>query len=158
VNAKDIAQDLLAAYGQLTGLPHLRFNSDGCARLLFDGSVSVDLEVDDAAACIQAYGVLGPVPAGNREALYRRLLEGNLFGTQTGGAALSIDPVQEEVLLCRRLELAATDAAAMAESLQSFAGVVAQWRDRLGSGELVCGTLDSTDTQALTSQLHHLRG
>jgi hypothetical protein len=137
MNTSIQAQELLSAYGQLAGMPGLKFEPHGCARLLFDKSIAIDLEIDEEAGCIQVYGVLGVVPSTGREALYRRLLEGNLFGTQTGGAALAIDPVQDEVLLCRRVDLATTNAVALTECLETFAGLIEQWQRRLASGELV---------------------
>lgn len=145
MDTQQLAQDLLAAYGQIAGLPGLRFESHGCARLLFEKSIAVDLEIDRGAGCLQIYGVLGPVPAGDRESLYRRLLEANLFGTETHGATLSIDGVQDEMLLSRRVDVANTNAATFAELLESFAGVVQQWQQKVGSGELVAASAAMPD-------------
>jgi hypothetical protein len=133
------AHELLGDYAQLTGLTELRFDSNGCARLVFANSVAVDLEVDDAANCIQVYSVLGPVPPGENEALYRRLLEANLFGRETQGSALSIDPVQNELLLCERVEVADASPAQMVEQLESFAGVALHWREAVKSRDLLAG-------------------
>lgn len=140
---QDSARNLLAAYSQHAGVPGLKFSPDGCARLLFEDSVAVDLEVDPSGDRIQIYSVLGPVPAGSREQLYRRLLEGNLFGSQTAGAALSIDPVQDEVLLCKPYGLDADDAADLARVLEEFAGAASHWRKLLGGGDLTAGTGDT---------------
>ncbi|MGE0331174.1 MAG: type III secretion system chaperone [Ramlibacter sp.] len=149
------AHSLLAAYSQHAGVPGLKFSADGCARLLFEDAVAIDLEVDPGGDRIQIYSVLGPVPAGPREQLYRRLLEGNLFGSQTGGAALSIDPVQDEVLLCRPYGLDADDAEHLAKVLEEFAGAAAHWRKLLGGGELTAG---AGDTAAGSWQDSFLRG
>jgi|APEBP8051073302_1049394.scaffolds.fasta_scaffold01154_9 hypothetical protein len=130
------AQDLLLAYGRLAGLPTLGFDEHGCARLVFEGDVAVDLEADEPAHCIQVYAVLGPVPPGNREPLYRRLLEGNLFGQQTGGAMLAVDPVREEVLLCGRVDPAVVSAEALSGWMDGFAGTAAHWLRRYAAGEL----------------------
>lgn len=133
----NLAKELLTAYGQLTGLPTLKFEPHGCARLLFEGSIAVDLEIDRTGRCLQMYNVLGPVPTGNLETLYRRLLESNLFGTHTRGATLSIDAAKEEVLIGRRIDLESTNAAVFAELLQEFSGVAQQWHHKFGSGELM---------------------
>jgi len=132
----DTAHDLLAAYGQIAGLASLRFDENGCARLLFEDSVAIDLEIDDPAGCIQVYSVLGPVPAGGREPLYRRLLEGNLFGQQTGAAMLAVDPVREEVLLCGRVDPDVVTADELSRWIDGFAGVAADWQRRYAAGEL----------------------
>lgn len=130
------AQDLLLAYGRLAGLPTLGFDEHGCARLVFEGEVAIDLEADEPAHCIQVYAVLGPVPAGDREPLYRRLLEGNLFGQQTGGAMLAVDPVREEVLLCAQVDPAVVGAEALDGWMDRFAGTAAHWLRRYAAGEL----------------------
>ena len=103
---------------------------------MFEGDVAVDLEADEPAHCIQVYAVLGPVPPGNREPLYRRLLEGNLFGQQTGGAMLAVDPVREEVLLCGRVDPAVVSAEALSGWMDGFAGTAAHWLRRYAAGEL----------------------
>ncbi len=157
MNTHSSPQDLLAAYGQTAGLPELKFDHNGCARLLFESSTAIDLEVDEPSNCIQMYSVLGPVPAGNREPLYRNLLEGNLFGTHTGGAALSIDPVQEEILLCGRADLNAMTADLLAESLQAFAGVASLWKQRFSAGDLAANDAGN-DTAAGQWQGAFLRG
>lgn len=136
MDPKDTAQELLTAYGQIAGLPGLKFEPHGCARLVFERNVAVDLEIDRGANAIQVYGVLGPVPAGDREALYRRLLESNLFCTKTRGATLSVDPVQEEVILSLRVNLLTTTPTQFAEVLEQFAANVEEWRQKFGSGEL----------------------
>lgn len=137
------AHELIAAYGQHAGIANLKFSPDGCARLMFEGDVAIDLEIDPSSEQIQLYSVLGPVPAANRESLYRSLLEGNLFGSQTGGAALSIDPVQDEVLLCRQYPVAAGQPGHLAQVLEEFAGIAGHWRQQLGAGELTAGAGDT---------------
>jgi len=137
------AHDLLAAYSRHAGIPGLQFSPDGCARLMFEDSVAIDLEIDHANDCLQLYSVLGPVPPADREALYRALLVGNLFGTQTGGATLAVDDVREEVLVCRRVELADVRPEDLAQLLQELAGTAQLWQQKLGSGELMTTSRDS---------------
>jgi hypothetical protein len=148
MDTKDSAQELLTAYGQIAGLPGLKFEPHGCARLVFERSVAVDLEIDVGAKAIQVYGVLGPVPAGDREVLYRRLLEANLFCTKTRGATLSVDAVQEEVILSVRVLLASATPPDFAELLEQFAANLEEWRQKFGSGDLVASarTLPAHDS------------
>ena len=51
--------------------------------------------------------------------------------------------VQDEVLLGRRVDVATATPAGLAEWLEEFAGIVEQWRQRLGSGELVAPDAES---------------
>lgn len=144
------AQDLLTAYGRIAGQPHLRFEPHGCARLVFDGRVTVDLEVDDNAGCLQVYGALGPVPAAGREALYRALLEANHFGTATRGATLAIDAAHDEVLLTRQVNLQqVTTGIAFGDLLNAFADTLEHWQQRYGNGQV--GSADTAHPPAALS-------
>lgn len=94
------------------------------------GTGAVELEIDEPTHSLQMYSVLGPVPAWNRQAIYRQLLEANFAGNETEGAVLSLDS-REDVILCRRLALDATTPMALAESLNAFSALMDQWRPRL---------------------------
>jgi hypothetical protein len=134
------ASQLLSSYGQSVGLLDLAFDAHGCARLKFTDDVAVNLEVDRACDCVQLYTELGPVPAGPCEDLFREMLEGNLFGTRTRGATLAIDPVQRDLLLCRRVELATADPASFAHALEEFVVAATHWLQVFGSGALCAGS------------------
>jgi hypothetical protein len=94
------------------------------------GAGAVELEIDEPARSLQMYSVLGPVPAWNRQAVYRHLLEANFAGHETEDAVLSVDG-REDVILCRRLALDATTPMSLAENLQAFSGLMDRWRPRL---------------------------
>jgi hypothetical protein len=150
------AQELLSSYGQLVGLRGVAFDAHGCARLKFSEDAAVNLEADPAGECIHLYAVLGPVPSTSRERLYRELLEGNLFGTRTRGGALAIDKVQEEVILCRRVDLARADASALKQMLDEFVSATQHWQDAFDSGDL---TVEQTTSAGFDEQMDwRLRG
>lgn len=130
------ANQLLTSLGLAVGLPDLKFDHNGCARLLFDQRIAVDLERDADAGCIHVYTVLGAAPPpGTGEALYRRLLEGNLFGSQTQGAALAVDAATHEILLSRSLDVEAASADDFARLVEKFLAATEHWKQELaGSG------------------------
>ena len=86
--------------------------------------------------CIHLYAVLGPLPAHANATVYRELLEGNLFGTRTRGATLAIDAVQQEVILCRRVELAVAEVGTFTAMLDDFVAASREWQQAFASGEL----------------------
>ena len=90
MNARQHLQDIALTLG----LPALDFDSNGCARMLFDGKVAVNFESDELSGQLHLYCDLGELPLRGREALYRALLEANLFGVQTQGATLAVDGSQ----------------------------------------------------------------
>lgn len=130
------ADQLLASLGLATGLPDLKFDNNGCARLLFDQRMAVDLERDADASCIHIYTVLcAAPPPGTGEALYRRLLEGNLFGSQTQGAALAVDATSHEIILCRSVDVESSSSDDFARLIEKFLAAVEHWQQELaGSG------------------------
>ncbi|CAN7238662.1 type III secretion system chaperone [Acidovorax sp. Leaf78] len=129
------ADQLLLDLGQTAGLSQtLRFDAQGCARLVFDTSLAIDFERDDDARVLQVYSVLGPLPAQGREALYRRLLEANLFGAATAGATLAVDGHTQEVVLCRTVDVEETGGPAFVRLVEGFVAVAEDWKKLLLSG------------------------
>lgn len=131
---------LLKEYGAFIGLPALALNAHGCARLRLESCADVNLEVDASGSCMHLYAVLGPVPPGPNENLYRKLLQANSFGVETCGATLSIDPVQNEFLLCQRLGAGIADVPSFSALMDSFAATARKW-----GGSLAAFTTEKTD-------------
>lgn len=128
------ADQLLASLGLTMNLPDLRFDEHGCARLLFDQKLAVDLENDADNDCIHVYSVLGSAPhAGSGEATLRKLLEGNLFGAQTQGAALAIDAPNNEIVLCRSFDIASASTQAFESFMEKFLTAVEHWLEDLAT-------------------------
>lgn len=118
---------LLNDLGLTMGLSDLKFNEEGCARLVFDGKFAVNLENEPESGQLIIYMTLGPIPAEGREVLYLSLLEGNLFGTQTSGAALAVDSINHEVVLCQNLMTEDLSAASFVKSIEDFVNTGEQW-------------------------------
>jgi Tir chaperone protein (CesT) family len=124
------ANHLLLSLGHIMGLSNLRFDDHGCARLVFDQTLAVDMEHDAANECIHVYSVLGRTPsAGSGEAIYRRLLEGNLHDAPAHGAMPAVDAQNDEIVLCRRLELAAASPDGFTALIEKFLTALEYWRD-----------------------------
>lgn len=127
-------EQLLNDLGLTMGLPDLKFNEQGCARLVFDSKTSVNLESDADTGQLQIYTDLCPLPPEGREALYLSLLEGNLFGLQTQGATLAVDSANHEVVLCRTLAAEELSANAFLAIIESFVNCAEQWRAQIKGG------------------------
>jgi hypothetical protein len=95
------AQQLLDSLASTMGLPQMPLNSDHCARIVFDGKVEVDFESDPESGELFLHCSVGALPHGGREALYRRLLEANLFGQETSRSTLAVDAGTESVVMWR---------------------------------------------------------
>jgi hypothetical protein len=127
-------EQLLNDLGLTMGLPDLKFNEQGCARLVFDSKTAVNLESDADTGQLQIYTDLCPLPPEGREALYLSLLEGNLFGLQTQGATLAVDSANHQVVLCRTLVAEELSANAFLAIIESFVNCAEQWRAQIEGG------------------------
>jgi hypothetical protein len=127
-------EQLLNGLGLTMGLSELKFNEQGCARLVFDSKVSVNLESDADTGQLQIYTDLCPLPPEGLEALYLSLLEGNLFGLQTQGATLAVDSANYQVVLCRTLVVDGLSANDFLAIIESFVNCAEQWRAQIEGG------------------------
>lgn len=123
--------DLLADFGRKAGLGSLSLDESGVCRLSFDQSLIVDLEFDSGAGLLHIYSAVGPIPAEGKEAVFGALLSANLFGSETGGASLAIDPSQNEIILCRSVNPDHLDSTAFEGILESFVNHLEVHRERL---------------------------
>jgi hypothetical protein len=146
---------LLQSLGLDLGLPSLRFDANGCARLAIDGAPALNFE-RDAKGSIHLYSVLCSQPQEGREALYAQLLQGNLFGTSTGGGALAVDESKREVVLCRTIFIDQTTAPAFMSQVEAFVAAAEDWKSRLSSPQ-TAGT-PSAPVPATPMLNHFLRG
>lgn len=130
MNARQHLKDIALTMG----LPDLDFDANGCARLLFDGKVAVNFESDEVAGQLHLYSDLGELPLRGREAVYRALLEGNLFGIQTKGATLAVDGSQDQVVLSRTVLMEELSLSAFSELLAGFVGCAEHWQHYMAEG------------------------
>jgi hypothetical protein len=63
----------------------------------------------------------------------RRCLELSLYGAETEGAALSLDPESEAIVLWRRWHIADLDSHALEQAIIAFASVADSVRERLSA-------------------------
>ncbi|HTH80059.1 MAG TPA: type III secretion system chaperone [Ramlibacter sp.] len=149
------SDQLLQSLGLDLGLPNLRFDDNGCARLAIEGAPALNFE-RDANGSIHLYSVLCPQPPEGREALYAQLLQGNLFGTSTAGASLAIDEVHREVVLCRTISADLATAPAFIAEVEAFVAAAEDWQARLAGPGIANSTLARAPASPMMD--HFLRG
>lgn len=148
------ANTLLSELGTLMGVSGLQFDDQGCARLVFDGATTLNLEHEAGSSRLQIYSVLGKVPLEDREHVYRLLLEGNLFGAETGGAALAIDGLENEIVLFRTLEGDGITGAAFADVVGHFVDAAEDWTARLAGASMTApGARQDADHEGHASSM-----
>jgi hypothetical protein len=140
------ADELLNDLGLTAGLQDLRFDTNGCARLMFDGKTAVNFENDEGAGCIHLYTPIAPLPPDKLDTLYRTLLEANLFGEKTLGATLAIDDLEHEIVLCRCVQVQDATGKSFAEILERFVSAAEDWIERINH----VGGFENTDNETST--------
>ncbi len=125
-------ENAVAQLGQALGLA-LALSAQGTLQLRIGKQLALNLEADGEAA-LYAYAVLGPCPAeAQQSTLFGEMLEGQLFGRETGEARFGLDAHRRELLLHRRLDLRQIDAMAFQAEIEHFITVAQRWIDRLAA-------------------------
>ena len=125
------AEQLLNDLGLTMGIKGLMFDDQGCASLVFDQKYTINLELNASTEQLHLYSDLGALPGQDREQLYLKLLNGNLFHAETGGATLAVDSVQQQVVLCRVLNPEPLSGKDFCNIIEAFVNAVAQWQDKI---------------------------
>ena len=127
--------NILKEFGQATGLGPLALDGNNLCRLVFDGNLTVDIELLPDGRRFYVHAVVGPLPGSGGPDLLRSLLGANLFGRETGGAVLALDPDLDELLLFREFDAAATDYDAFVAALEALLNALERWRKVLAAGQ-----------------------
>lgn len=128
------ADNAIRELGQRLGFDLTLDRNRACA-VVFDGKLTVEFEAPASLppTLVLTCRVAGDVPAGQREEVFALLLQANLFGRGTAGAALAIDQAREEIVLQRTLPLEQTDGQDLLHALESLLQYAQAWVERLES-------------------------
>jgi hypothetical protein len=123
-------RNLIEEIGRRLNTP-LALDDAGLARIIVDGALPVDFELDEANERLLIYAVIGILPLGRvREQFFENLLAASLFGAQTGLCSPAFDRERNETLLWFAVgEDAHLDEAAAA--LENLVQQAEHWRDQL---------------------------
>lgn len=135
------AQRLLSALGEAIGIHPLNFNDDGVCRLMLDGVLVIDIELQPDKGLLLLHSVVGPHP-GDNLALCHQLLSANLFGRGTGEATLALDEQRDELLLFRTIRIEGTTPSEFVAAVESFSIHADYWTSQIM--EAVDPSQDST--------------
>ena len=126
------ADDAISQLGKKLGF-ELKLDRSRVCAVVFDDTLTVEFEAPPSAAhaLVMTCRVAGSVPAEQREEVYALLLQANLFGRGTAGAALAIDKAREEIVLQRSLWLDQADFQDLLNALELLLQYGRAWVDRL---------------------------
>lgn len=129
-------EDVLKELGAQMGLPGLKLDDNKVCRLIFDKKFTVDIEASEDLKTVHLYSAICVIPPEGKESFYEGLLEANLFGRGTGGAAFGIDIELGEVLLSRTLQMEKIDYQDFVNILEGFVNHVEAWTDKVEKGDV----------------------
>ena len=127
--------DLLAEFGTRTGLGTLRCNTEGVCRILFDGEFAVDVEHAAGADEFHLSSRVAQLDPSLGPGFLARLLDANLMGKQTGGGALALDVLNDEIVLCRTLPAEGLSYRSFESALERFLAALEHWSDEVADAK-----------------------
>lgn len=122
--------EIMKALGAETGLDGLAPDSDGIYDLEIDGH-SLSLCAPAGTGTFVVWAAVGSVPPEGRRELYEQLLRAMYRLRETDGARFSILRETESLVLQRADRVAGLDVERLVDALDSFVGVLADWRRRV---------------------------
>jgi hypothetical protein len=115
-------------FGELIGVVIPPLDADGFTQVS-RGSATVGINVVEEKGFLMFIAPIMDVPANNREALYRQLLELNYLATEDG--AFAIDRESGRVYLRALRSLESLDVDEFVDLLDAVARVADEWDDKL---------------------------
>ena len=128
--------DLMTELAAAIGFEGVELEDDGGGQLVIDDDLVIDIATDPGEAGIIVAAAVGAVPVDRREAAFGELLEANLLGDGTGGAALAIDETRDEIVLCRLFPQDDLPFAVFDRELSLFVQALRYWRQRCADGTI----------------------
>ena len=129
---------LIKYFGDQLGI-NLDYNPDGAYAFEIDGLAFAIHDLSDCGRIVLS-GDMGSPPPGDREHLYKTLLEAQHMLKSTGGASFSINPDTGNLTLCKALVTAILDdreffheAESFINALHSWAGVISNYSSEIAS-------------------------
>lgn len=138
-------ETLLSDLGTSLGLQDLGLNENGVCSLVFDGSITVNIEPETGdGSVVYIYGVLCNVPqeTEDRDRLYSALLEAQLFGKGTQMLSFGLDADEKQVYLWKTMDTGKAEVKDIRHMIEVFCNVFDAWQNQVKN---MMTTLDSAD-------------
>lgn len=116
---------LIKYFGDQLGI-NLDYNPDGAYAFEIDGLAFAIHDLSDCGRIVLS-GDMGSPPPGDREHLYKTLLEAQYMLKCTGGATFSINPDTGNLTLCKVLVTAVLDDGEFFQETESFINALHSW-------------------------------
>ena len=122
--------DVIHAFGEKTGMGSLAVDADGSVGLLFDGEHEITFTPDKEDHSVLFHAEVASASFLDRDACLK-LLKASLLGSQTGGAAFSVQEALGKVVLWKRHDDGFEDCSDFERAVNAFLSQVIFWKDSL---------------------------
>jgi hypothetical protein len=129
--SRQIADSLLAGFGETIGIPGLAFDEKGSCSLVFDGNILVNVAVEERRRRLVLFSFLCELPRSSRSKQFAAMLEGNFFWQGTDGATLSFETASRSALLMYPVPLEGLNPSALHMVMERFVNTAETWVARL---------------------------
>lgn len=121
---------LMQTFAENLGQEDLTLTEDGSAQIVFDDVHEVDICTNEGRPGFGFSATVGPLPEEAEEAtaVCLHLLEANLLGDATNGAALALDSERGEIVLCRNVNQDDIAYEAFEAELSAFLAALRHWK------------------------------
>lgn len=120
-------QDALASLRRTSGLAKLDFNQHGAVEIIFDKTISINIvRIDETTLEFVTY--LHPARFAVDVTPMRALLHANYLGSATGHGRFALDPRDDELLYCERVDVSPLDDRQLEKRLLDFVKHATFWR------------------------------
>ena len=134
MTTREALQELLQEFGKHMDVAQLKLDEDDCCPLTLAGDLRIFLQFREASGDLLLAGIVGRLPAEEDEQAdaMRFLLISNLYGVDTDGGTLSLEPENNVVMLHKVWDPQTADVAGLARTLEAFADLLECWKHRYG--------------------------
>jgi hypothetical protein len=123
--------EIMAAIGRRTGLP-LQFGATDSCALAYDIGLEMLIASVDHGQSVLLYQPLHRVTSAHKAELLQRCMELNVYGAETNGLALGLDPETSWIVLSQRMPFVGTDPDRLATSIAVFMATAIALIGKLG--------------------------
>jgi hypothetical protein len=134
----------------------LAFDDAGTAVLEFDGTYSVTFQLMPEWDAIYMFTEVGTLPDEKLGEKAIQLLSANLFGVQTGGGVLALEPTSNTVVFSKTLYLGSAEYELQYQQVEHFLHFAEFWRSTLHS-EQAAGMHEETEVLAIPQEMQMMR-
>ncbi len=127
ISARAMVDHYLERYGRKVGRPIPRIDTSGRADIRH-GSALVSVTVLEDHGVLVIHAPVGSIPDGDREALYRELLEASYLSTSD--AAFAVDASSQRIVVRALRRLSGLDYEELEDLIDTVGNVADEWDER----------------------------